>query len=87
VIKVAKPRQDMRFDVSVVGLQTIEVMQRAGATALAIDAGRTLLFDRPRLLEAADAAGITIEAFSPEMESGKNPAPAGKVPISEAGRA
>jgi DUF1009 family protein len=64
VVKVAKPRQDMRFDVPVVGLQTIGVMRRAGATALALDAGRTLLFDRPKLLEAADAAGMAIEAFA-----------------------
>jgi DUF1009 family protein len=63
VVKVAKPKQDMRFDVPVVGLQTIEVMQRCGATALAIDAGRTLLFDRAKLIETADAAGIAIQAF------------------------
>lgn len=66
VVKVSKPRQDMRFDVPVVGLSTVEGMRRAGATALAIDAGRTLLFDRERLIEAADAAGIAIEAFEPE---------------------
>jgi DUF1009 family protein len=75
VVKVAKPCQDMRFDVPVVGLKTIEVMQRAGATALAIDAGRTLLFDRAKLLEAADAAGIAIEAFAPESTDGGAPAP------------
>jgi DUF1009 family protein len=73
VVKVAKPRQDMRFDVPVVGLKTIDVMQRAGATALAIDAGRTLLFDRARLLESADAAGIAIEAFTPEAGEGEAP--------------
>lgn len=66
VVKVSKPRQDMRFDVPVVGLPTVEVMRRSRATALAIDAHRTLLFDRPRLIEAADAAGIAIEAFAPE---------------------
>lgn len=75
VVKVAKPRQDMRFDVPVVGLKTIEVMQRAGATALAIDAGRTLLFDRAKLLESADAAGITIEAFAPQATEGEAPPP------------
>jgi DUF1009 family protein len=64
VVKVSKPHQDMRFDVPVVGLRTIEVMQRANATALAVDAGRTLLFDRERLLAAADGAGIAIEAFA-----------------------
>jgi hypothetical protein len=63
VVKVGKPGQDMRFDVPVVGLPTIEQMRDAGATALAVDAGRTLLFDRARLIELADAAGIAIEAF------------------------
>lgn len=65
VVKVSKPKQDMRFDVPVVGLPTVESMKRAGATALAIDAGRTLLFDRTRLVELADASGIAIQAFSP----------------------
>src|SRR3984957_11275480 len=63
VVKVAKPNQDMRFDVPVVGLPTIEQMKSARATALAIDAGRTLLFDRDKLLAEADAAGIAIQAF------------------------
>jgi DUF1009 family protein len=63
VVKVSKPGQDMRFDVPVVGLPTIEQMRDAGATALAVDAGRTLLFDRARLIDLADAAGIAIEAF------------------------
>lgn len=66
VVKVSKPGQDMRFDVPVVGLPTIEVMKRANATALAIDADRTLLFDRERLIELANSAGIAIEAFRPE---------------------
>jgi DUF1009 family protein len=79
VIKVAKPRQDMRFDVPVIGLQTMEVMRRAGATALAIDAGCTLLFDRAKLLEAADAAGIAIEAFAQD-------APGDHTPPATAGR-
>jgi DUF1009 family protein len=65
VVKVSKPGQDMRFDVPVVGLPTIEQMRSAGATALAVDAGRTLLFDRHKLIELADAAGIAIEASSP----------------------
>jgi hypothetical protein len=66
VVKVSKPRQDMRFDVPVVGLSTVEVMRRSRATALAIDAYRTLLFDRGKLIEAADAARIAIQAFAPE---------------------
>jgi UDP-2,3-diacylglucosamine hydrolase len=65
VVKVSKPRQDMRFDVPVVGLPTIEQMKRARATALALDAGRTLLFDRAKLIEQADAAGIAIRAVAP----------------------
>jgi DUF1009 family protein len=64
-VKVSKPGQDMRFDVPVVGLPTIEQMRGAGATALAIDAGRTLLFDRVKLIELADGAGIAIQAFPP----------------------
>jgi DUF1009 family protein len=60
VVKVSKPDQDMRFDVPVVGPRTIEVMQHSNATALALDAGRTLLFERPRMIAEADAAGIAI---------------------------
>jgi hypothetical protein len=71
VVKVSKPKQDMRFDVPVVGLKTIEVMQRAKATALAIDAGRTLLFDRDALIAAADEAGIAIEAFTVQTAEAK----------------
>jgi DUF1009 family protein len=73
VVKVSKPRQDMRFDVPVIGLATVEVMRTCGVTALAIDAGRTLLFDRPRLIESADAAGLAIEAFSPEPAHADRP--------------
>jgi DUF1009 family protein len=62
IVKVSKPGQDMRFDVPIVGLATIEQMKSAGATALALDAGRTLLFDRAQLIERADAAGIAIQA-------------------------
>ncbi len=69
VVKVSKPSQDMRFDVPVVGLPTIEVMRRSSATALAIDAGRTLLFDREKLIETANEAGIAIQAF--EVHAGK----------------
>ena len=63
VVKVSKPGQDMRFDVPVVGLPTIEQMKSSHATALALDAGRTLLFDRTKLIAQADAAGIAIQAF------------------------
>jgi hypothetical protein len=60
VVKVAKPRQDMRFDVPVVGIATIRAMQAAGATALSIDAGRTLVIDGDPVFAAADEAGITV---------------------------
>jgi DUF1009 family protein len=60
IVKVAKPSQDMRFDVPVVGVATIGVMRDAGATVLSVDAGRTLLIDGPAIVEAADIAGIAI---------------------------
>jgi UDP-2,3-diacylglucosamine hydrolase len=62
VIKIAKPNQDMRFDVPVIGVKTIEVMQKAGATCLALDAGKCLLLDGDPIITAADAAGIAIVA-------------------------
>jgi DUF1009 family protein len=60
VVKVAKPNQDMRFDVPVVGVPTVEAMIAAGATCLCVEAGRTLLFDREAMVAAADAAGVSI---------------------------
>jgi DUF1009 family protein len=75
LVKVSKPNQDMRFDVPVVGLPTVEAMKRANATALAIDARRTLLMDRQAMLAAADAAGIAIQAFEPDAA----PAASGEV--------
>ena len=60
VIKVAKPNQDMRVDVPVVGVATVEAMRAAGATALSVDAGRTLLIDGPLVVQTADVAGIAI---------------------------
>ena len=62
VIKIAKPNQDMRFDVPVLGPKTIEVMRRAGAKCLAVDAGKCLLFDQEELIAAAESAGIAIVA-------------------------
>jgi hypothetical protein len=62
IVKVAKPAQDMRFDVPVVGVATIEAMARAGATCLAVEAGRTLLFDAAAIVAAADRAGIAMVA-------------------------
>jgi DUF1009 family protein len=62
VVKIAKPNQDLRFDVPVIGVKTIQVMQTAGATCLALDAGKCLLIDGDPIIAAADAAGITIVA-------------------------
>jgi DUF1009 family protein len=60
VVKLAKPRQDMRFDVPVVGEGTLEAMRAAGSALLAVEARRTLLLDRPQFLAAADAAGLCV---------------------------
>jgi len=62
VVKIAKPNQDMRFDVPVIGLKTIEVMHAAGASCLALDAEKCLLLDGDKIIEAADAAEIAIVA-------------------------
>ena len=62
VVKIAKPNQDMRFDVPVVGVKTIEVMRQAGATCLALDAGRCLLLDGDAIIRAADDNKIAILA-------------------------
>lgn len=62
VVKIAKPNQDMRFDVPVIGVKTIEVMAAAGATCLALDAGKCLLLDGQKIIDTANAAGIAIVA-------------------------
>ena len=62
VVKIAKPNQDMRFDVPVVGVKTIDVMRQAGATCLALDASKCLLLDGQAIITAADSAKITITA-------------------------
>ena len=63
VVKVAKPNQDMRFDVPVIGIATVEAMIRAGASCLSVEAGRTLLFDREALLQRAAEAEIAIQGL------------------------
>jgi DUF1009 family protein len=63
VVKVAKPKQDLRFDVPVIGIQTIRTMKAAGATCLALEAKRTLIFDRESVRGEADAAGIAVIAL------------------------
>ncbi len=60
IVKVAKPRQDMRFDVPVVGVSTIAAMRAVGATLLSVDAGKTLMIDGDAVIAAADAAGVAI---------------------------
>jgi DUF1009 family protein len=60
IIKVAKPKQDMRFDVPIVGVATIQAMRAAGAKVLSVDAGRTLIFERDAFLAAANEAGIAV---------------------------
>jgi DUF1009 family protein len=60
IIKVAKPKQDMRFDVPVVGVSTIEAMKASGATLLSVDAGKTLFIDGDAITAAAEEAGIAV---------------------------
>jgi DUF1009 family protein len=63
VVKVAKPQQDMRFDVPTIGLGTLETMVAAGATVLAIEAGKTILLDEPQVIEFADRHRLTIVSY------------------------
>ncbi|HYO62352.1 MAG TPA: UDP-2,3-diacylglucosamine diphosphatase LpxI [Pyrinomonadaceae bacterium] len=65
VVKVAKPNQDMRFDVPVVGVPTVETMLSAGATCLCVTAGKTLMFDRAEMLRLADKHSIAVVAAEP----------------------
>jgi DUF1009 family protein len=65
VIKVSKPRQDMRFDVPVVGLPTLRIMGESGATALTMDAHRTLILDKEQFAQTADELGIAVVGFAP----------------------
>ncbi len=66
VVKVAKPDQDFRFDLPVVGLESLVNFRAAGVRALALEAGSTLIFDRERFVQDADAAGIAVAGFSVE---------------------
>jgi DUF1009 family protein len=68
VIKLSKPKQDMRFDIPVIGLGTVETMIASGATALAIDAQRTLVFDKEKAVEAADNNDIAIVGMEPLID-------------------
>ncbi len=70
VVKVAKPGQDMRFDVPVIGLATIHAMRAAGASAMSVDAGKTLVLDGAAVFELANAAGIAIVGRPPGEQRG-----------------
>lgn len=70
IIKVAKPNQDMRFDVPIVGLATIQAMRVAGARCLSVDAGRTLIFDRDAFFASANEAGIAVVGRATEGSEG-----------------
>lgn len=72
VVKVAKPGQDMRFDVPVVGLPTIETMAAAGATCLSVTAGKTLVFDREAMVSLAEKNKICIVGTAAETKSGRD---------------
>ena len=69
VVKVAKPRQDFRFDLPVVGLDTLAAFRASGVKALALEAGSTLIFDRDRFAAEAEAAGASVAGFPPEGPS------------------
>jgi DUF1009 family protein len=69
IIKVAKPNQDMRFDVPIVGLATIQAMRRAGARALSVDAGKTLIFDRDAFFASANDGGIAVVGRTPAAQA------------------
>ena len=60
VVKVSKPQQDLRFDVPAVGLETIQALVEVKAGALAVDAGKCLMFNREEMLQEADRAGIAV---------------------------
>jgi DUF1009 family protein len=69
LVKVAKPQQDMRFDVPTIGVATIEHLHRAGARVLAIEAGKTIVIDRPDVVRLADRYGMSIIALSPDWNA------------------
>ena len=64
VCKVARPDQDMRYDIPAVGPETLMVMREGGASALVLEAGRTFLIDRERLIREADASGVIVAGWS-----------------------
>jgi hypothetical protein len=77
VVKVAKPQQDMRFDVPTIGVDTIETLHKAGARVLAIEAGKTILLDEPATIARADRYGITVVAITAPDGAGAGASPGG----------
>jgi len=69
VVKVAKPKQDMRFDIPVIGLDSLKVFAEAGVSALAVEAGTTLLFDKDEFLQKADAQRLAVVGIAPEASA------------------
>jgi len=63
VVKICKPNQDFRFDIPAIGAKTIEVMHEAGVTALAIEAGKSVVFDKEEMIALANQFGISIVAL------------------------
>ncbi len=76
VVKVAKPQQDMRFDVPTIGLGTLETMHAAGGKVLAVEAGRTIFLDQDAVVDFADRNGLVIVAISGEQPAEAKPAAA-----------
>jgi DUF1009 family protein len=74
VVKVSKPKQDMRFDVPVVGPGTLDAMREAKAAVLAVDAGRTLLLDKRAFLERADSERVAVVGLRPSDAMGRGDA-------------
>ena len=66
IVKVAKPGHDMRFDIPVVGEHTLKLLRKVKAAVLAVEAGRTILLDRPRLVDLADRSGLCMVAVTAE---------------------
>ena len=74
IVKVAKPQQDMRFDVPTIGVKTLETMIAAGGKVLAIEAGRTIILDEPQVVDFANRHKLTIVAIDPEKAAAARPA-------------
>ncbi len=67
VVKVSKPHQDLRFDVPAVGVETVKAMREIGGAVLAVEAGKTILLEKEKLLREADAGGIAVVGVDPSI--------------------